>query len=210
MTYYFERDVLRCVERFEKALWEIIHLCDDSSVFVDRIKGVGYITRRDVANFGITGPAMRGCGVDYDIRRDDPYDAYDQIDFEVPVLKEGDAYSRYQIRIEEMFQSCSIIKQALQALEKIPKTAPYRLKVPSTIPEGTHMARIEDPRGEGLTWPTTRPPASPDRNNGSVLRDSQGTVWPGCRQTPPCRWPSDNAVPGRKKHHSPWDSVLRV
>jgi NADH-quinone oxidoreductase subunit D len=152
MTYYFERDCLRCVERFEKAIWEVIHLCDDSSVFVDRIKGIGYITRKDVANFGITGPAMRGCGVDYDIRRDDPYDAYDQLEFEVPVLKEGDAYSRYRIRIEEMFQSCSIIKQALKKLESIPKLAPYRLKVPSCIPEGTHMARIEDPRGEGLMY----------------------------------------------------------
>lgn len=152
MPYYFERDCLRGIDRFEKALWEVIHLCDDSSVFVERIKGVGYITRRDVANFGITGPAMRGCGVDYDIRRDDPYDSYDQIDFEVPVLKEGDAYSRYMVRIEEMFQSCSIIRQAMKKLESLPKTAPYRLKIPSCIPEGTHMARIEDPRGEGLMY----------------------------------------------------------
>ena len=148
----FDRDIIRCCDRFDKALWDIITLFDDNSTFTSRMIGTGILTREQCANLGITGPAMRGCGVDYDIRRDDPYDAYDQVDFEVPVLKEGDAYSRYQIRIEEMFQSCSIIKQALQALEKIPKTAPYRLKVPSTIPEGTHMARIEDPRGEGLMY----------------------------------------------------------
>lgn len=152
MPYYFERDCLRGIERFEKALWDIVNLTDDSSIFVGRVKGIGYISREECANLGITGPAMRGCGVDYDVRRDDPYDAYGDMDFYVPVYKDGDAYARFRVRIEEMFQSCSIIKQAMKKLESIPKTAPYRLKVPKAIPEGTHMARIEDPRGESVMY----------------------------------------------------------
>ncbi|NLL94451.1 MAG: NADH-quinone oxidoreductase subunit D [Thermoplasmatales archaeon] len=152
MPYYFERDCMRAVERFEKALWEIIAITDESSLFVNRMKGTGILTREQVANLGITGPAMRGTGVDFDIRRDDPYAAYGEIDFEVPVLKDGDSYSRFRVRIEEMFQSCEIIRQAMAKLETIPKTHPYRIKVPRAVPEGTHVTRIEDPRGEGLMY----------------------------------------------------------
>lgn len=155
--FYFERDCMRVVSRFEKAIWEIINLTDNSSAFVGRMKGIGYLTAKDVANWGVTGPAMRGCGVDYDVRRDDPYDAYGDIEFEVPVLnknnpKGGDAYSRYMIRIEEMLQSCEIIRQAMKKLEGIPKSAPTRVKVPRNIPSGTHVAKIEDPRGESIMY----------------------------------------------------------
>lgn len=151
-TELFDRDVMRCVERFEKALWDIIALVDDSSIFVSRMKGTGVLTREQCVNLGITGPAMRGNGVDFDIRRDDPYDNYDKVDFEVPVLDDGDSYSRYMVRIEEMFQSCKIIKQAMQKIQALGKNAPYRLKVPSNVPEGRAMARLEDPRGESLMY----------------------------------------------------------
>ncbi|MBR4181391.1 MAG: NADH-quinone oxidoreductase subunit D [Candidatus Methanomethylophilaceae archaeon] len=151
-TELFDRDIIRTVERFEKALWDIIYLIDDSSIFVSRMKGISYITREQAANVGLTGPAMRGCGVDFDLRRDDPYDNYDKIDFEVPVLQEGDSYSRYMIRVEEMFQSCEIIKQAVNKIKAIGKNAPYRLKVPSRVPAGTAFAKLEDPRGESMMY----------------------------------------------------------
>jgi NADH:ubiquinone oxidoreductase 49 kD subunit 7 len=151
-TDLFDRDVLRCVERFEKAVWDIIAMIDDSSIFLSRMKGTGYLTRENCANLGITGPAMRGTGVDFDIRRDDPYDNYDKVDFDVPVLKEGDSYARYMVRIEEMFQSCKIIKQAVQKIKAIGKNAPYRLKVPSKVPAGRTFTRLEDPRGESLMY----------------------------------------------------------
>ena len=140
------------VDRFEKALWEIIALMDDSSIIVSRMKGISYITREQAANVGLTGPAMRGCGVDFDIRRDDPYDNYDKIDFEVPVLTEGDSYARYMIRTEEMFQSCEIIRQAVKKIQALGKNAPYRIKAPSRVPAGTHFMRMEDPRGESLMY----------------------------------------------------------
>jgi len=151
-TDLFDRDVMRCVERFEKAVWDIIAMIDDSSIFLSRMKGTGYLTRENCANLGITGPAMRGTGVDFDIRRDDPYDNYDKVDFDVPVLKEGDSYARYMVRIEEMFQSCKIIKQAVQKIKAIGKNAPYRLKVPSKVPAGRTFTRLEDPRGESLMY----------------------------------------------------------
>ena len=152
-TELFDRDVMRCVERFEKVLMDdIVTLIDDSSVFVSRMKGVGHLTREQTANLGITGPAMRGAGVDFDIRRDDPYDNYDKIDFDVPVMTQGDSYSRYQVRIEEMFQSCKIIRQAVQKVKALGKNAPYRLKVPSNVPAGRTTTRLEDPRGESLMY----------------------------------------------------------
>ncbi len=151
-TDYFDRDCMRCVERFEKALWDIIALVDDSATFVSRMQGISFLSREQVANLGLTGPAMRGCGVDYDVRRDDPYDGYDEMEFEVPVLTEGDAYARYMVRIEEMFQSCEIIRQAMKKVEHYPKTAPYRLKVPTKVPEGTAFCKLEDPRGESLMY----------------------------------------------------------
>lgn len=151
-TELFDRDILRAVDRFEKALWDIIALIDDSSIFVSRMKGISFINRETAANIGLTGPAMRGCGVDFDIRRDDPYDNYDKVDFEVPVLKAGDSYSRYMIRIEEMFQSCEIIRQGVAKIKALGKNAPYRIKTPSKVPAGTAFARLEDPRGESLMY----------------------------------------------------------
>ena len=121
------------------------------------MKGIGYITAKDVANWGVTGPAMRGCGVDYDVRRDDPYDAYGELEFEVPVLnknstKGGDTYDRFLIRIEEMYQSCEMIRQSFKKLQSLPKEAPSRVKVPRCVPAGTHVAKIEDPRGESIMY----------------------------------------------------------
>jgi len=151
-TELFDRDVIRCVERFEKAVWDVIDLIDESSIFVSRMRGVGYLSREQCANLGITGPAMRGNGVDFDVRRDDPYDNYDKVDFEVPVLNDGDSYSRYMVRIEEMFQSCKIIKQCVQKIKALGKNAPYRYKVPAKVPAGRTFARLEDPRGESVMY----------------------------------------------------------
>ncbi len=152
LTDLFLRDVIRTVDRFEKALWEIIALMDDASIIVSRMKGVSYLTREQAAYHGLTGPAMRCCGGDFVIRRDDPYDNYDKVDFDVPVLTEGDAYARYMIRTEEMFQSCDIIRQAVKKIEALGKNAPYRVKAPSRVPAGTAFTRLEDPRGESMMY----------------------------------------------------------
>ncbi|MDR0791270.1 MAG: NADH-quinone oxidoreductase subunit NuoD, partial [Methanomassiliicoccaceae archaeon] len=85
MPFYFERDCMRVVKRFEKVMWEIVAMMDGSSIFLSRMRGIGIINRKDAANYGLTGPTMRGSGVDFDIRRDDPYCNYDQLNWEVAV-----------------------------------------------------------------------------------------------------------------------------
>ena len=87
-----------------------------------------------------------------EMRCDDPYDNYDKIDFDVPVLTAGDSYARYMVRIEELFQSTRIIRQAVEKIKALGKNAPYRLKAPMNIPAGRHFARLEDPRGESMMY----------------------------------------------------------
>jgi NADH:ubiquinone oxidoreductase subunit D len=82
----------------------------------ERLQGIGYLSRADVMNMGLTGPMLRGSGVDWDLRRDMPYGSYEQYDFEVPVYTEGDCYARYLVRMAEMRQSLRIVEQAMARL----------------------------------------------------------------------------------------------
>ena len=82
----------------------------------ERLEGIGTLTRAEVINMGLTGPMLRGSGVDWDLRRDAPYGGYENYDFKVPVYHEGDCYARYLVRMEEMRQSVRIIEQALRNL----------------------------------------------------------------------------------------------
>ncbi|MEZ4616330.1 MAG: NADH-quinone oxidoreductase subunit D [Caldilineaceae bacterium] len=79
----------------------------------ERLEGIGHISRQDAINMGLTGPMLRGSGVDWDLRRDTPYSGYENYDFKVPVYTEGDCYVRYLLRMEEMRQSVRIIEQAM-------------------------------------------------------------------------------------------------
>jgi NADH dehydrogenase I D subunit len=85
-------------------------------VWQERLEGIGKLTRAETINMGLTGPMLRGSGVDWDLRRDMPYAGYENYDFKVPVLSGGDCYARYLVRIEEMRQSVRIIEQALKNL----------------------------------------------------------------------------------------------
>lgn len=82
----------------------------------ERLEGIGHISREDAINMGLTGPVLRGSGVDWDLRRDMPYGGYENYDFKVPVATEGDCYVRYLLRMEEMRQSVRIIAQAINNL----------------------------------------------------------------------------------------------
>ncbi|HIQ49179.1 MAG TPA: NADH-quinone oxidoreductase subunit C, partial [Aquifex aeolicus] len=104
-------------------------------IWLRRTKEVGVITREDVHNYGLSGPVARGSGVPYDLRKLQPYAAYDEVDFDIPVGEVGDVYDRYLVRMEEMAQSIRIIEQCVQKLEKLPKDAPYINKEhPAVIP----------------------------------------------------------------------------
>jgi len=117
---------------------------------VARAKGIGILKLEDAIKLGATGPVLRASGLKTDVRKDEPYEVYDRFDFEVPVRKEGDAYARYLVGIEEIRQSVKIIKQALQQLPEGEVIAPNfkRIKLATKIPEGDVYVRNEVARGE--------------------------------------------------------------
>jgi len=91
-------------------------ILDRNRIWIDRNLDVGVITAEEAIEYGFTGPNLRACGIDYDIRRFEPYSVYDQIDFNIPMRTEGDSLARYFVRIEEMAESVKIIRQCLKRL----------------------------------------------------------------------------------------------
>jgi len=121
----------------------------DSKIFQDRMIGVGKISKEEAINMGATGPNLRGSGVDWDVRKNDPYVMYEELDFEAATHDSCDAWGRWQVRVEEIRTSCDLIRQCC---ERMPKDGPIRVKVPRRAPEGVGCSRIEDPRGESICY----------------------------------------------------------
>ncbi|TFG56618.1 MAG: NADH-quinone oxidoreductase subunit D [Methanomassiliicoccus sp.] len=144
----FERNVTRVLDTFEPRIRDLEALCDECETFRMRTIDIGKINAADAMNLGLTGPSMRASGIDLDLRRHDPYEIYDELDFDVCTHTDGDCYARYRVRMDEMRESVKIIRQCL---EKMPK-GPTRVKVPRCPPKGTAVARVEDPRGESLMY----------------------------------------------------------
>lgn len=129
------------VETFEPHIKEYNTLLETNRIWLARTKNIAVITGEDAVNFGLSGPTLRGSGVDYDLRKYEPYGAYDLVDWTVPVGKNGDIYDRYWIRIEEMRQSASIIKQCLDKLPQGPfMTDDHKVSFP---PKGQVMHNME-------------------------------------------------------------------
>ncbi len=106
-------------------------LLTKNAIFKGRTKGVGHLSLDDAVDWGVTGPVLRGSGMNWDVRKNMPYSGYDAFDFEVPYFSEGDCYARYRVRVEEMRQSLRIIEQAVK---KMPPgryvTDDYRYAIP--------------------------------------------------------------------------------
>ncbi len=100
----------------DKNLSDTRKLLDRNRIFYDRLKDTGKITKEEAMSWGFTGPMLRACGVDYDVRKYAPYLVYDRFDFEIPVCDDGDNYARYLVRIEEIEQSKKIIEQAIKQI----------------------------------------------------------------------------------------------
>lgn len=119
------------VEQCRKFLDEVVVNFDESEklltrnrIFVDRTRDVGVISREMAIDYGLSGPNLRGSGVDHDVRKSEPYLIYDQLQFDVPVGSVGDSYDRYLVRMEEMRQSVRIIRQCLDKLPDGPVNIP--------------------------------------------------------------------------------------
>ncbi len=128
------------VAQCRKFLEEVVVNFDESEklltrnrIFVDRTRDVGVLSKADAINFGVTGPNLRGSGVDYDLRKAHPYLVYKDLEFDVPVGSVGDCYDRYLVRMEEMRQSVRILRQCF---DKLPGGADNQSGEPVNIPDG--------------------------------------------------------------------------
>jgi len=121
-------------ELFPKRLEDYDTLIRENRIWLKRTVGIGKMTAEEAVNYGLTGGSLRGSGVNYDLRKVEPYAAYDKVEFDVPLEKDGDVYARYIVRINEMRQSVRIIKQCLDMMQPGPITTPDpRYAVPEKV-----------------------------------------------------------------------------
>jgi NADH-quinone oxidoreductase subunit D len=146
-------------------------LTKNNPIWLDRTKGIGVVSAQEAVSWGMSGPSLRGSGVNWDLRRARPYCGYEQYEFDVPVETDGDVYARYLCRMEEMKQSLGIIRQAMDKLPKGPINIDDRKIVPPprselgssmeavihhfklwtegfSVPVGYVYSSVESPRGE--------------------------------------------------------------
>ncbi|MBU3998078.1 MAG: NADH-quinone oxidoreductase subunit D, partial [Gammaproteobacteria bacterium] len=160
-------------QRFPTYLGEYHTLLTDNRIWKQRTVGVGVVTAERALNLGFSGPMLRGSGIAWDLRKKQPYEIYDQLDFDIPVGVTGDCYDRYLVRMEEMKQSNRIIKQCIDWLRVNPGpviTDNHKIAPPNresmksnmeelihhfklftegfSVPEGEAYATIEHPKGE--------------------------------------------------------------
>jgi NADH-quinone oxidoreductase subunit D len=167
----FEKAVRDFIKIFPKRIAEYEALLTKNPLFIDRMVDIGYLSRETALSYGVTGPTLRASGVDWDLRKARPYMGYEQYDFNVPVLTEGDTYARYLVRIQEFHESLRIVEQALNKLPMGPVRSENRKFVPPPrseigvsmeslihhfklwtegfpAPKNSIYSAIESPRGE--------------------------------------------------------------
>jgi len=136
------------VDAFPRFLDEFERLLSGNEILMARTQGVGVLSKELAINAGVTGPMLRACGVNYDLRKVDKYGIYDRFNFRVPLGEHGDVYDRYMIRLLEMRESVGILQQAMRDLPEGPFTDP-KTKVRNFRPKpGEAYGRIEAPKGE--------------------------------------------------------------
>lgn len=164
-------------DRFPKCIDEYETLLTDNRIWKQRTVGIGAVSKERALQMGFSGPMLRASGIEWDLRKKQPYEVYDQLDFDIPVGTEGDCYDRYVVRVEEMRQSNQLVRQCVEWLRANPgpvmvddhKVAPpHREKMKGDmeslihhfklftegycVPEGQVYAGTEHPKGEfGIT-----------------------------------------------------------
>lgn len=146
------------VRYFPKRLDEFSRLVIDNRIFKARTKGIGVYGRNQAIEWGVTGPNLRACGIDWDLRKKRPYSGYDQFEFQVPTATEGDSFSRAVVRVEEMRQSLHIVEQCLDNMPP----GPYKSLDPLAAPplKDRTMRDIETLIDHflGVSWGPVIPP----------------------------------------------------
>ncbi len=164
-------DIFAFCERFPQQLDDIEGLLTDNRIFKQRNVDIGVISLEDAFNWGFSGVMVRGSGAAWDLRKSQPYECYDELDFDIPIGKNGDCYDRYLIRMREMHESLRIMKQCLELLEPGPISSldgkvvpPKRHEMKTSmealihhfklytegyhVPAGEIYAAVEAPKGE--------------------------------------------------------------
>ncbi|MBT6534353.1 MAG: NADH-quinone oxidoreductase subunit D, partial [Marinovum sp.] len=165
-------DIDTWAQEFPKVMSDIDGLLTENRIFKQRNVDIGVVSEDDILNYGFSGVMVRGSGLSWDLRRSQPYECYDEFDFQIPVGKNGDCFDRYLVRMEEMRQSLSIIRQAVAKLrvEKGEVLARGKLAPPTRsdmktsmealihhfklytegfhVPQGEVYAAVEAPKGE--------------------------------------------------------------
>ena len=136
----------RVVEDLPGYIDELENLITGNEIVLTRTRGVGVLNAEDAIDCSVSGPMLRASGVQWDLRRADPYEVYDRLDFDVPIGVDGDNFDRYTVRIQEMRESVKIIRQCI---EQIPD-GPIRAHTPYFVraPVGEAYAAVEGPKGE--------------------------------------------------------------
>jgi NADH:ubiquinone oxidoreductase subunit D len=109
-------DILSFAEQFPSKIDDMETMLTGNRIFKQRTVDIGIISKENAANWGFSGPMLRGSGVAWDLRKSQPYECYEELDFDVPVGKNGDTYDRYLVRVEEMRQSVRLIKQCVNQM----------------------------------------------------------------------------------------------
>ena len=154
------KEILKFCDEVSDVIDEVDKLLTRNPIFIGRTKDVGHISREDAIGYGLTGPNLRGSGVEFDMRKNHPYLGYEKYDFDIPIGKVGDPFDRYLVRMEEMKESVKILRQACEKLPKGPVnitdpkgTLPDKEKVMMNMEELIHhfivaTQGIDAPEGE--------------------------------------------------------------
>jgi NADH-quinone oxidoreductase subunit D len=148
----FKKDTAEFVKTFRPKIKELNDLLSYNKIFINRTADIGVLPAKVALNYAASGPVLRGSGVKWDLRKDDPYSIYDRFDFDIPVGSgevgtTGDCWDRYMVRVREMEQSLRIIEQALEGMPDegdVTEAVPKRIR----LKEGEIYCRTETPRGE--------------------------------------------------------------
>ncbi|MFZ1461658.1 MAG: NADH-quinone oxidoreductase subunit D [Ignavibacteria bacterium] len=142
----FQKRTKDFLKYFKEKLPEYDELLTGNVIFVERTKDIGYLSKKDAISFGVTGPSGRASGFACDVRKKDPYSAYDRVDFKEIIRTDCDSFGRYKVRIAEMYESLHIIEQLI---DNIPE-GDFKAKTKAVIklPPGEYYQRVETARGE--------------------------------------------------------------
>lgn len=152
-------DLLKAVDILEERTKYYIEVASEEVTLIKRLAGVGFLAHADALALGTIGPTGRASGVNVDVRRDDPYLAYNELDFEVVTDTHNDVYGRVLVRVGELMQAYRMLRQLVA---KIPD-GPIAVKAPRKIPAGEAVSRYEAPRGEDIHYVKANGTEKPER-----------------------------------------------